>query len=402
MPKRMSRFWSVGLVLILGLALWAAAVGAADTPDPDVRFIRDAPTNITPGPGWPKGWTAPATPSGLPSRAQALWEQEKAALGDQAPTKLDWRVMPYMPDWTKQYPYIWQSDSMVCGKTRYYIWYPVPDQDVLQANYGDPYTFSVHGGRSSDCTFTGVVGIAKFNLTPEQKERARLEDLLNQALDYSRLGRIDQGGLQPFSPSSYEGIPENILVCFNDGNASARFDVPAYLDTKVGRVRVPVRFVSEMMRGEVSWDGATQTVTLHFPAITVSQVRPKLRPGTAPSDWVDPNDYGHNGNYDLVETRVFQPEHTVTLQVGKDVALVDGRERRLDAPPVNLPPGRVMVPLRFVAEAMGAKVYWVGKEPIFRNDKNQLSGTYQVHIYTTLYPFYDYPNWFLENRALKF
>ena len=64
MPKRMSRFWSVGLVVILGLALWAAAVGAADTPDPDVRFIRDAPTNITPGPGWPKGWTAPATPSG--------------------------------------------------------------------------------------------------------------------------------------------------------------------------------------------------------------------------------------------------------------------------------------------------------------------------------------------------
>ena len=64
--------------------------------------------------------------------------------------------------------------------------------------------------------------------------------------------------------------------------------------------------------------------------------------------------------------------------------------------------GRTMVPVRFIAEQMGAKVYWVGAEPIFRRDDGTISGTYQVHIFTPFFPLYEYPSWYLENRAVRY
>ena len=89
------------------------------------------------------------------------------------------------------------------------------------------------------------------------------------------------------------------------------------------------------------------------------------------------------------------------LTIDHPVAVVDGREVPLDAPPV-IRNDRTMVPVRFIAEQMGAKVYWVGAEPIFRLDDGTMSGTYQVHIFTPFFPLYEYPSWYLENRAVRY
>jgi len=31
-----------------------------------------------------------------------------------------------------------------------------------------------------------------------------------------------------------------------------------------------------------------------------------------------------------------------------------------------------------------------------------MSGTYQVHIFTPFFPLYEYPSWYLENRAVRY
>jgi hypothetical protein len=97
-------------------------------------------------------------------------------------------------------------------------------------------------------------------------------------------------------------------------------DVQPYLDNEIGRVRVPVRFVSEQMGAQVAWDESAQAVTI-------------TREGLQ-----------------------------ITLQVDNPAVTVNDRTITIDAPPKLLPPGRVMVPLRFVSEAFGAAVDWVGTE----------------------------------------
>jgi hypothetical protein len=114
-------------------------------------------------------------------------------------------------------------------------------------------------------------------------------------------------------------------------------DVQPYLDLEVSRVRVPVRFVAEQMGAMVTWDNDSQVVT-----ITRDNLLIKLKVD-------DPN----------VE--------------------VNGKVITIDAPPRLLPPGRVMVPLRFISEAFGANVDWVGAES--PDPKDGGWGHYQVWIW---------------------
>jgi hypothetical protein len=82
-----------------------------------------------------------------------------------------------------------------------------------------------------------------------------------------------------------------------------------------GRVFIPLRAVVEALGAEVRWEAATQTV------------------------------HGSKG------TREF------ALPIGSRTAQVNGRTMDLDAP-ARLISGNTMVPLRFVAEALGAEVEW--------------------------------------------
>ncbi|MCR4400727.1 MAG: copper amine oxidase N-terminal domain-containing protein, partial [Syntrophomonadaceae bacterium] len=82
-----------------------------------------------------------------------------------------------------------------------------------------------------------------------------------------------------------------------------------------GRTLVPARPLLEALGAEVEWNGPTQTVT----AIT--------------------------------------DRHRLVLRVGFDTASVDGRPVTVYPPPV-LVNGRVLLPLRFAAQALGASVAW--------------------------------------------
>lgn len=84
-----------------------------------------------------------------------------------------------------------------------------------------------------------------------------------------------------------------------------------------GRVMVPLRGVTEKLGGNVLYDDATRVITGAHPA-TGNQFR---------------------------------------LRVGSDEALLNGQKMSLDTPPQVIN-GTTYVPLRFVSEALGAKVHW--------------------------------------------
>jgi len=83
-----------------------------------------------------------------------------------------------------------------------------------------------------------------------------------------------------------------------------------------GRTLVPMRAIFEALGAEVHWDGATNTI------------------------------------------RAYRREDAIVLQLDNRTAWVNGPSRQLDVAPVAIG-GRTMVPLRFVAEALGAEVGWV-------------------------------------------
>lgn len=110
---------------------------------------------------------------------------------------------------------------------------------------------------------------------------------------------------QAVAPAPYVNV-------YVDGRLTA-FDVPPAI--AASRVLVPLRGVFEQVGAIVTWDGGTQTVL------------------------------AQRGNT------------SVALQIGSAQATVNGSPRALDVPPA-LVGGRTMIPLRFVSEALGARVDW--------------------------------------------
>ncbi len=64
------------------------------------------------------------------------------------------------------------------------------------------------------------------------------------------------------------------------------------------------------------------------------------------------------GNVTKVSIPVnFIPKTNIMLQIGNSVAVINGKTIKLDSPPIIVK-GRTLVPLRFISEAFGAKVEW--------------------------------------------
>ena len=106
------------------------------------------------------------------------------------------------------------------------------------------------------------------------------------------------------------------IKAIRDGkDVSKKVDVPAQVVN--GRMLVPVRHISEPLGAQVGWDGKERKVTIAL-----------------------------NG-------------HTIEMWIDNPVGRVDGKEYTM---PSRIPPmiinNRTMVPLRFVAEALGAEVEW--------------------------------------------
>ena len=119
-----------------------------------------------------------------------------------------------------------------------------------------------------------------------------------------------------------EEAPENTTVIMTIGQAAGFVSGKAYaLDAapiiRNDRTMLPVRFVAEAFGAEVGWDGATSTATVKT---------------------------------EEVEMRI---------TIGASTAIVNGEEVALDSP-AFIENSRTYLPVRFVAENLGASVAWNG------------------------------------------
>lgn len=335
-------------------------------------------------------------PMSIPPERQAEYEAIRATKpASERPDQLKLYLWAELPKWTHEYPYVLEHHYTLCGKTVYLYYIPYPDLELTEKLTGErhPVVHGITSGR--ECTINTIAGIKKSKgMTAEEREQWNLVDDLNADR------RAAQKGLDDCNEWT-NASPNNIYVCFNRGAATPMFDAPAYLDNSVGRVRVPVRFVSELMGATVTWDDATQTATIAFPGESREIAKVIPGPGYSMADWWRHESKAmDDAKTTIKKTVITQPAKTIKLTVGSNTAIVNGLPLHLDAPPVLVPPGRVMVPIRFISEQLGAKVYWVGDQPIFDGNPG-LTGTYQVHVYTPFYPFFEGPNWYLEHRAMK-
>ncbi len=101
----------------------------------------------------------------------------------------------------------------------------------------------------------------------------------------------------------------NVRVFLND------WEIAGATMSPESRVLVPMRALFEALGAKVYWDEASQTV------------------------------------------RAFLPGHTITLQAGNRTASRDGETVTLDSEP-RIAAGRLLIPLRFAAESLGATVAW--------------------------------------------
>ena len=101
-------------------------------------------------------------------------------------------------------------------------------------------------------------------------------------------------------------------------------DVAPFIVKEASRTLVPIRFISETFGATVEWDGTERKVTIkksataHYPSLFIEM-------------WVD----------------------------HKNIR-VNLKEMKIDVAPLIIPPGRTMVPLRFITETFGSTVQWDG------------------------------------------
>jgi len=103
---------------------------------------------------------------------------------------------------------------------------------------------------------------------------------------------------------------DNVVPTIN-GEPQTPLEAPPFISG--GRTMVPLRFIAEAFGAEVKYDAVTKGIT-----ITMG---------------------------DMV----------IAMQIGSNTVLVNGKTHTIDAPPVIVN-GRTFVPVRFVAEILGAKV----------------------------------------------
>jgi len=104
---------------------------------------------------------------------------------------------------------------------------------------------------------------------------------------------------------------KNAVAMINADTVS--LDAPPII--KNGRTLVPVRFISEALGAEITWDPVFQIIDIEL------------------------------GN------------DTIRLQIGKNFASVNDKKIAIDTAPI-IDHGRTMVPVRFISEALGAEVVW--------------------------------------------
>lgn len=172
-------------------------------------------------------------------------------------------------------------------------------------------------------------------------------------------GTVDENGVEWGLPVDL-GAAEDVSNKYETDEEAKRYTPPAdavnvtvdgvqvsFVDAwpyvnKDSRVVIPVRFIAEELQGTVTWDEKTKTVTIYRPYQNFM--------------W---------GGFKPIE----RAELNITLKIGENSAVVNGETIELDTR-AELKNGRTMVPLRFIAENLGAAVDWIAH-----------SKTVEIHYY---------------------
>lgn len=110
------------------------------------------------------------------------------------------------------------------------------------------------------------------------------------------------------------------------------FDVRPRANPVTGRVLVPIRFLTEALGAVVGWDQETQSVT------------------------------------------ITKGDTVIKLKLGSNIATVNGQQITLDEP-ASAEGGRTLVPVRFVSQALGMAVEWLGEHKAITVTKEKLEST---------------------------
>ncbi len=128
--------------------------------------------------------------------------------------------------------------------------------------------------------------------------------------------------LAPVRPAGADPAYRTAIFTIGSTTASVNgqslaMDLAPFVDPASNRTYVPVRYLAQALGAAVTWDSANQTVAL-------------TSPGTV-----------------------------VLLTIGSPVLVVDGQALSMDASPQIMPPGRTVLPARWVATAFGFQVNWL-------------------------------------------
>jgi hypothetical protein len=149
-----------------------------------------------------------------------------------------------------------------------------------------------------------------------------------------RLIAIDQASNTTTKDIVIERILKgNVVIYMTIGSKKAQVnDQVVTMDIapliRENRTLVPLRFITEAFGATVQWNEALQQIDISLQTQTMN--------------------------------------HKITLWIGKKESLVDSASYILETAPITIPPGRTIVPIRFIAEALESSVEW---QPLTRSIK---------------------------------
>jgi stage II sporulation protein D len=149
-----------------------------------------------------------------------------------------------------------------------------------------------------------------------------------------RLIAIDQASNTTTKDVVIERIfKRNVIIFMTIGSTKAQVnDQIVTMDIapliKDNRTLIPLRFIAEAFGATVLWNDALQQIDITLQTSTMN--------------------------------------HKIILWIGKKISIVDSVQYNLETAPTTLPPGRTVVPIRFIAEAFESSVDW---QPLTRSIK---------------------------------
>jgi len=205
------------------------------------------------------------------------------------------------------------------------------DVSTREAESGEMIQFNASASTDSDGQITEYHWIFGDNMESDEKVATHK---FNVAGSYQvKLVVIDNAGdiaetIQSIQihPKSEEPPEEKIIIKLYIGNKTYYVNgIAKEMDTAPiileGRTLLPIRYVAEALGASVGWEATEQKAIIDFKGIHIEL-------------WIGKNSAKVNNEYKLIDSN------------------------NPDVKPIIVPPGRTMLPIRFIAETLGCQVDW--------------------------------------------